>query len=128
MFCFRRGIRVRRKSGSSFQFLLTIRDSRFGGDEVILCLFIVEIIDQVNTSSSGRYQPPTVEAPSAGELGSVVIGIICIFMLALLFLDLATLRRDLAWFVNNIRLQKRLWLAKRRLRQKRNEAKALKAA
>lgn len=76
----------------------------------------------MTTSSTGRYVPPAIEAPSASQLGAVVIGIIVIFLVSLLLLDLTTLHRDIRWFINNIRLQKRLWLAKRRLRRAKREA------
>ncbi|KAL5109371.1 hypothetical protein TcWFU_008815 [Taenia crassiceps] len=79
----------------------------------------------MTTSPTGRYVPPAIEAPSANQLGAVVIGIIGIFLVSLLLLDLATLHRDIRWFFNNIRLQKRLWLAKRRLRKAKREAKTM---
>ncbi len=66
--------------------------------------------------------PPAVEAPSADQLGAVVIAIIVIFLISLLLLDLATLRRDIGWLFNNIRLQKRLWQAKRRLKKEKKTA------
>ncbi len=66
--------------------------------------------------------PPAVEAPSADQLGAVVIAIIVIFLISLLLLDLATLRRDIGWLFNNIRLQKRLWQAKRRLKKEKKAA------
>uniref|UniRef100_A0A5K3F1N9 C-type lectin domain-containing protein n=1 Tax=Mesocestoides corti TaxID=53468 RepID=A0A5K3F1N9_MESCO len=79
--------------------------------------------ENIITSSTGRFIPPAVEAMSARQLGTIVIIIIVIFLLSLLLLDLTTLRRDIAWFFNNIRLQKRLWLAKRRLYRAKREAK-----
>ncbi|KAL5964213.1 hypothetical protein TSMEX_008051 [Taenia solium] len=84
----------------------------------------ITVDKNMTTSSTGRYVPPAIEAPSANQLGSVVIGIIVVFLVSLLLLDLATLHRDIRWFFNNIRLQKRLWLAKRRLRKAKREAKA----
>lgn len=85
----------------------------------------VSAIDEsVTTGSTGRFVPSPIEAPSASDLGAVVIGIIVIFIIALFLLDLATLRRDIGWLFNNIRLQKRLWQAKRRLRQAKQKAKA----
>ncbi|KAM3187264.1 hypothetical protein ACTXT7_002637 [Hymenolepis weldensis] len=71
----------------------------------------------MKTSTSGRYVPPPLEAPSANKLGFVVIVAIVIFLISLIFLDLGTLRRDIFWMLKNIRLQKRLWQAKKRLRE-----------
>ncbi|KAH9284972.1 hypothetical protein ECG_03140 [Echinococcus granulosus] len=84
----------------------------------------ITVAESLTTSSAGRYVPPPIEAPSADQLGAVVIGIIVIFFVSLVLLDLATLHRDIGWFFNNVRLQKRLWLAKRRLRKAKSEAKA----
>ncbi|CDI98226.1 C type lectin domian containing protein [Echinococcus multilocularis] len=84
----------------------------------------ITVAANLTTSSAGRYVPPPIEAPSANQLGAVVIGIIVIFFVSLVLLDLATLHRDIGWFFNNVRLQKRLWLAKRRLRKAKSEAKA----
>ncbi len=66
--------------------------------------------------------PPAVEAPSDDQLGAVVIEIIVNFLKNLMLLDLATLRRDIGWLFNNIRLQKRLWQAKRRLKKEKKAA------
>ncbi|VDM20128.1 unnamed protein product [Hydatigera taeniaeformis] len=84
----------------------------------------ISVDKNVTTSSTGRYVPPAIEAPSANQVGAVVIGIIVIFLVSLLLLDLTTLHRDIRWLFNNVRLQKRLWLAKRRLRKKKQEVKA----
>ena len=93
-------------------------------DQIFFFTFTIAISESVNTSSTGRYVPPPTEAPSANQLGAVVIGIIVIFIITLVILDLATLRRDIGWLFNNIRLQKRLWQAKARLRKAKKEAKA----
>ena len=77
----------------------------------------------MTTNPTGRYVPPLIEAPRAEHVGCVVIGIICIFLVSLLLLDLATLRHDIMWFYNNVRLQVRLFRAKRRLRKAKREAK-----
>ncbi|VDL99511.1 unnamed protein product [Schistocephalus solidus] len=76
----------------------------------------LEIPGNLNTTADGRYVPPAIEAPSANQVGIVVSSIIVAFLVALLLLDLATLKRDISWLFNNIRLQKRLWQAKRRIR------------
>lgn len=76
----------------------------------------IETDDNMTTSTSGRYVPPAIEAASAQSIGLLVIIIILIFLTSLILLDLTTIRRDVSWLFNNIRLQKRLWQAKRRLR------------
>nr|CUU98309.1 hypothetical transcript [Hymenolepis microstoma] len=95
-------------------------------DQVIVCGPIGRWIPQLTgclkkdyslpISSTGRYVPPLVEAPSASQLGFVALIIIVIFLVSLVLLDVATLSRDIGWLFNNIRLQKRLWQAKKRLR------------
>lgn len=75
------------------------------------------------TSSSGRYVPPLVEAPYANELGYIIIAFIVAFFTCPLLLDLATVSRDIACFFKNIRLQKRLWQATRRLQKAKQAAK-----
>ncbi|VDL61298.1 unnamed protein product [Hymenolepis diminuta] len=79
--------------------------------------------EAMKTSSGGRYVPPTVEVPSAEKLGLLMMTIIVLFFLTLLLLDLTTLHRDIRWFFNNVRLQKRLWVAKRRLQNTKAKAK-----
>ncbi|VDO05073.1 unnamed protein product [Rodentolepis nana] len=71
----------------------------------------------MSITSSGRYVPPSVEALSATKIGITVIVIIFIFLTSIVLLDLATLRRDIGWMFTNIRLQKRLWQAKKRVRE-----------
>ncbi|VDO06260.1 unnamed protein product [Rodentolepis nana] len=71
--------------------------------------------NELPVSTTGRYSPPLVEAPSASQLGFVALIIIIIFLISLVLLDVATLSRDMGWLFNNIRLQKRLWNAKKRL-------------
>ncbi|KAM3187268.1 hypothetical protein ACTXT7_002641 [Hymenolepis weldensis] len=79
--------------------------------------------DCMITSSSGRYVPPLVEAPFAKELGFIIIAFIVAFFICPLLLDLATVKRDFACFFKNIRLQKRLWQATRRLRKAKQAAR-----
>lgn len=85
---------------------------------------IVEMDEEMTLSTSGRYVPPLVEAPSAKHLGLVVTIIIIVFITCLLLLDLTTLRRDIGQLFKNIRLQKRLWQAKKRLRDAKKQPKA----
>ncbi|KAM7535709.1 hypothetical protein Aperf_G00000093873 [Anoplocephala perfoliata] len=82
-----------------------------------------EIEEEMTVSYTGRYVPQLVEAPSADQLGLILTIIVVIFFVCLLLLDLATFRRDIGHFVNNIRLQKRLWQAKKRLRDAKQRAK-----
>uniref|UniRef100_A0A0R3SU39 C-type lectin domain-containing protein n=1 Tax=Hymenolepis diminuta TaxID=6216 RepID=A0A0R3SU39_HYMDI len=87
------------------------------------CISIPEIDEHMITSSSGRYVPPLVEAPSAKEIGFVIIAFIVTFFTCPLLLDLTTVKRDIACFLRNIRLQKRLWQATRRLRKAKQAAR-----
>lgn len=75
------------------------------------------------TNPTGRYVPPPIEAPSANQVGFVAIGIITVFLVSLLLLDLATLWHDILWFCANIRLQLKLLRAKIRIRKAKKEAK-----
>lgn len=86
---------------------------------------ILEKDNGIPISTTGRYVPPPIEVPSANELGLTLIAIIVIFLVPLIILDITTLRKDTGWLLNNIRLQKRLWQAKKRLHEaKRERAKA----
>ncbi|KAM7535844.1 hypothetical protein Aperf_G00000093891 [Anoplocephala perfoliata] len=78
--------------------------------------------EEMTVSLAGRYVPQVEEAQLARPLGLVVGAIIIVFLVCLLLLDLATIHRDIGLFVNNIRLQKRLWQAKKRLREAKKQA------
>ncbi|KAM7535131.1 hypothetical protein Aperf_G00000093883 [Anoplocephala perfoliata] len=84
----------------------------------------IEMEEELTISTAGRYVPLIEEAKFAKPVGLVVMIIIIVFLVCLFLLDLATMRRDINRLVNNIRLQKRLWQAKKRLREAKNRAKA----